>query len=57
MDRQAIAVRPGGSATLVEEIREAYKDFAQVVDVVEGISRRSRSSGRLASLKGKGRAR
>ena len=36
MAEQGIIVRASGRATLVEEIPEAYKDVAEVVDVVEG---------------------
>jgi tRNA-splicing ligase RtcB len=36
MEQQGIHVRAAGRATLVEEIPEAYKDVAEVVDVVEG---------------------
>ena len=42
MDARGIVVRADGYATLAEEIPEAYKDVAEVVDVVHraGISRR-----------------
>ena len=36
MEEQGIIVRASGRATLVEEIPEAYKDVAEVVDVVQG---------------------
>jgi tRNA-splicing ligase RtcB len=36
MEEQGIIVRAAGRATLVEEIPEAYKDVAEVVDVVQG---------------------
>ena len=36
MEERGIIVRAAGRATLVEEIPEAYKDVAEVVDVVHG---------------------
>ena len=36
MEEQGVIVRAAGRATLVEEIPEAYKDVAEVVDVVHG---------------------
>ena len=36
MQERGITVRAAGRATLVEEIPEAYKDVAEVVDVVQG---------------------
>lgn len=36
MEERGIIVRAAGRATLVEEIPEAYKDVAEVVDVVQG---------------------
>ncbi len=36
MEERGVIVRAAGRATLVEEIPEAYKDVAEVVDVVQG---------------------
>ena len=36
LEAQGIYVRAAGRATLMEEIPEAYKDVAQVVEVVHG---------------------
>jgi tRNA-splicing ligase RtcB len=54
MESQGIIVRAAGRATLVEEIPEAYKDVAEVVDVVEGagISRKVAQLRPLGVIKG-----
>jgi len=54
MERQGIIVRAAGRATLVEEIPEAYKDVAEVVDVVEGagISRKVAQLRPIGVIKG-----
>jgi tRNA-splicing ligase RtcB len=54
MEEQGIIVRAAGRATLVEEIPEAYKDVAEVVDVVQGagISRKVAQLRPLGVIKG-----
>ena len=54
MQEQGIIVRAAGRATLVEEIPEAYKDVAEVVDVVQGagISRKVVQLRPLGVIKG-----
>jgi tRNA-splicing ligase RtcB len=54
MEQQGIFVRAAGRATLVEEIPEAYKDVAEVVDVVQGagISRKVAQLRPLGVIKG-----
>ena len=54
MEEQGIIVRAAGRATLVEEIPEAYKDVAEVVDVVQGagISRKVAQLRPIGVIKG-----
>ena len=54
MEEQGIIVRAAGRATLVEEIPEAYKDVAEVVDVVQGagISRKVAQLRPMGVIKG-----
>jgi tRNA-splicing ligase RtcB len=54
LEEQGILVRAAGRATLVEEIPEAYKDVAEVVDVVEGagISRKVAQLRPIGVIKG-----
>ncbi|MEK7283110.1 MAG: RtcB family protein [Acidobacteriota bacterium] len=54
MEDRGIYVRADGYATLAEEIPEAYKDVAEVVDVVDraGISRKVARRGPVAVIKG-----
>jgi tRNA-splicing ligase RtcB len=54
MQERGIIVRAAGRATLVEEIPEAYKDVAEVVDVVQGagISRKVVQLRPLGVIKG-----
>lgn len=54
MEEQGIIVRAAGRATLVEEIPEAYKDVAEVVDVVQGagISRKVAKLKPIGVIKG-----
>lgn len=54
MEAQGIVVRAAGRATLLEEIPEAYKDVAEVVDVVEGagISRKVAQLRPIGVIKG-----
>ena len=54
MEERGILVRAAGRATLVEEIPEAYKDVAEVVDIVEGagISRKVAQLKPIGVIKG-----
>jgi tRNA-splicing ligase RtcB len=54
MEQKGIFVRAAGRATLAEEIPEAYKDVAEVVDVVEGagISRKVAQLRPIGVIKG-----
>ena len=54
MEEHGIIVRAAGRATLVEEIPEAYKDVAEVVDVVQGagISRKVAQLRPMGVIKG-----
>jgi tRNA-splicing ligase RtcB len=54
MEEKGIIVRAAGRATLMEEIPEAYKDVAEVVDVVQGagISRKVAQLRPLGVIKG-----
>ena len=54
MEDRGIFVRSDGYATLAEEIPEAYKDVAEVVEVVHraGISRKVAKLVPLAVIKG-----
>jgi tRNA-splicing ligase RtcB len=54
MEERGIIVRAAGRATLVEEIPEAYKDVAEVVDVVHnaGISRKVAQLRPIGVIKG-----
>jgi tRNA-splicing ligase RtcB len=54
LEQKGICVRAAGRATLVEEIPEAYKDVAEVVDVVQGagISRKVAELRPMGVIKG-----